>query len=694
MSAFRNLLFATSIVACSGSGTEMPTSEEPIECPIPGEAGALVLDGVDDLATAGMKPELGLEKLTVEAWIRRDGAGVTMTSGAGGLRLVPIVTKGLGEGDGSNIDCNYAFGLWGDVLGADFEDAASGANHPVFGKTAIPVGEWHHVAATYDGMTWRLYLDGKLDGEATANATPRADSVHPFTIGSSIDSMGVKHGFFAGAIDEVRVWDHARAEDELADAMHETVVMGDGLLARWSLDADGADTIGLAPLTIEGEATFATTDVVPLDQGAPPIVASSAPADGTMTGTEVALDVSLEMAMKAPVDVTYHLRELGEMDDFTIVVMPDTQIYTIEGRNLEKYFNDQTKWIRAHRAEYNIVGVIHNGDVINNEPQIYQWNVASKAMATLEKPEADLPDGMPYGVGVGNHDNKLTGDNTVLDTTRFNQFFGVARYAGKSYYGGHYGTKNDHSWVTFSAGGVVFVVVSLMYELDPDPAAIAWARSIFQMHPDAFGILNTHYLLSGAGNFSAQAKQIYAALKDLPNVHLMTGGHVSAESRRVDKFEGHVIHSMLADYQSRTDGGAGYMRIWEFSPASQTVSVRSYSPTLDKFETDANSEFTLDVDLKGFGGPFRDITVSGTDLTQLSTTIPGLAVGKTYEWYADVASCGKRTSTPIARFTVAASEDAARKINKALEQPPGRNRAKRVTGGAVDSGPDDPSLAD
>ena len=38
-------------------------------------------------------------------------------------------------------------------------------NHPVRGATAIPAdGTWHHAAATYDGSTWRLYLDGVLDG--------------------------------------------------------------------------------------------------------------------------------------------------------------------------------------------------------------------------------------------------------------------------------------------------------------------------------------------------------------------------------------------------------------------------------------------------------------------------------------------------------------------------------------------------
>ncbi len=666
-------------------------------CPDDGAGGgALQFDGVDDHARSELVPALGLDRYTVEAWLRRDGDGTTFTSGAGGLRLVPIAGKGLGEGDGSNVDCNYTFGLWGDVLGADFEDAATGANHPVVGATGIERGIWHHVAVTFDGTALRLYLDGELDGETATTATPRADSIHPFAIGSAIASDGVARGFLHGALDEVRVWQYARTAEELTAGMFQTIASADGMVGRWSLDADevgatAVDSAGSAPLAVTG--ATATPDDVTLDHGVPPVITATSPADGEATGLDLQLDVAIEMATAAPVDVTYHLRELGEADDFSIVVLPDTQIYTIEGRDLERYFHDQTRWVREHRVDYNIVGVIHNGDVINNEPQLYQWRVADAAMKRLETAEPGLPDGVPYGVAVGNHDNKVLGDNRVPNTTRFNQFFGVDRYAGRAYYGGHHGTTNDNSWVTFSAGGVDFVVVSLMYDLDQDPAVLAWAHSIFAMHPDAFGILNTHYLLNGAGNFGPQARLIYNALRDLPNVHLMTGGHISAESRRVDMFDGHAIHSMLADYQGRTDGGQGYLRIWEFSPARGRVSVRSYSPTLDRFETDANSEFSFAVDLRGVGGPFRELAVTGVDAADPDTTavtVDGLEAGKTYEWYAEVASCGLRASSPLQRFTTATAHAAPRHRPHLVRLP----RLEPMVSGAIDSGPDDPALAD
>ena len=101
---------------------------------MPPASSALAFDGRDDHVTMGVARPLGLAQLTLEAWVRRDGAGIATGTGVGGLTLVPIVAKGRGEDDGSNVDCNYAFGFFGDVLGADFEDMASGANHPVIGR--------------------------------------------------------------------------------------------------------------------------------------------------------------------------------------------------------------------------------------------------------------------------------------------------------------------------------------------------------------------------------------------------------------------------------------------------------------------------------------------------------------------------------------------------------------------------------
>lgn len=85
---------------------------------------------------------------------------------------------------------------------------------------------WNHIAQTYDGSTQKLYLNGvlvasqTLSGEITANA-------NDLLIGD----------MFNGTIDEVRLWDVARTEEEIRANMCKKLD-GDesGLIGYWRLD--------------------------------------------------------------------------------------------------------------------------------------------------------------------------------------------------------------------------------------------------------------------------------------------------------------------------------------------------------------------------------------------------------------------------------------------------------------------------
>jgi hypothetical protein len=133
----------------------------------------------------------------------------------------------------------------------------------------------------------------------------------------------------------------------------------------------------------------------------------------------------------------------------------------------------------------------------------------------------------------------------------------------------------------------------------------------------------------------------------------MTSGHISNERRRSDTSEttGHRIVTMLADYQSRPNGGGGTMRIWEFSPANDELTVRSYSPTQDRWETDADSQFTLRVDLSGAGRPFANVGEVEVDGGTATLALTELRPGTLYEWYATVADCSHTARTAVRRFT-------------------------------------------
>ena len=143
--------------------------------------------------TFGDPAKLDLATFTIETWFKRTGAGVPNTTGAGGIaQFIPLVTHGGPEAEGSAVDANWLLGINDatDVLAADFEDTATGLNHPISGTTPLTNGVWYHAAATYDGTTWRLYLNGRLEATEAENATPRSDSTQHAGLGVMLNSSG------------------------------------------------------------------------------------------------------------------------------------------------------------------------------------------------------------------------------------------------------------------------------------------------------------------------------------------------------------------------------------------------------------------------------------------------------------------------------------------------------------------------
>lgn len=395
-------------------------------------------------------------------------------------------------------------------------------------------------------------------------------------------------------------------------------------------------------------------------------VEASAPADGaTVAGPTSSLEVTLGGTILADATARFYLREvhaLTDADDFTIVVLPDTQNYSQFIGNYPQY-KAQTKWVWDHRNTDRIVAVLHNGDVVQHGNLIeVEWTRAVEAMATLETKAPKFPDGIPYGVAVGNHDNgAYAHDDEPFGTHLFNKHFGVARFADRAYYGGHHGDTNDNSWILVRAGNLDVVMVSLEYrgELGQDPAVLAWARGIFEAHPHALGIVNSHHIVKANGDFGVEGQQIYDVMKTVDNVQLMTSGHIKEfRARRTDVHKGHTIHSMLADYQDlivpadSCAGGCGYLRIWRFSPQHDQLKVETYSPSLDKSMTGPEEQFTLTVDLSAATGVFALAGATSGPGAQLALPVDGLKSGATYEWYAVVKECGARVTTPKRSFTV------------------------------------------
>ena len=211
---------------------------------------AVQLNGSNQFVTFGDAAgtgELGASAFTLELWFKRTGAGVGTSTGTGGVTAIPLITKGRAEGETpANLNMNYFFGIDSTTgtLVADFEDTAGGINHPVLGTAVVTSNVWHHVAATYSGSTWNLYLDGALDKTLVLASAfvPEATSIQDAGVGSAMTSTGVAAGFFQGVVDEVRIWNVARNLSEIQAAKNTELGPQAGLIGLWHFN-DGSGTV-------------------------------------------------------------------------------------------------------------------------------------------------------------------------------------------------------------------------------------------------------------------------------------------------------------------------------------------------------------------------------------------------------------------------------------------------------------------
>lgn len=356
--------------------------------------------------------------------------------------------------------------------------------------------------------------------------------------------------------------------------------------------------------------------------------------------------------------------------DFTVIGMPDTQYYTEEPQGgpsgirqgaSNAFFKAQTQWIADNRTSRNIVFVSHLGDCSQNgNTYEVEWKRADTAIKKIESPAVPLTDGIPYSICVGNHDQGTASGNPAAPTTFYNQYFGEARFTGRSYYGGHYGTNNDNHYELFSAGGVDFIHISLEFNNNSGSTnqallldVLNWADNLLKTYPNRRGIIASHWILEVGTNapFGGPGAEMYNQLKDNPNFMLMLCGHQHGEGRRSDPLNGGgTVHTLLSDYQARTNGGNGWLRIMEFSPANNLVRIKTYSPSLNQFETDADSEFNLTVDLS----PSFQLMGTNSNVPSGNTTSftwNGLLPGTQYEWYATIDDGTSVTTSAVFSFT-------------------------------------------
>jgi hypothetical protein len=167
----------------------------------PGMVGqAFALDGISDCVLVPDSPSLRPASLTVECWVRFD-----VNTG-----LQVIFAKPLGTG---TLD---SFALW--LQNGNLQGGISSANGygPVLAYPFTPtVGQWYHLAYTYDELTRQqvLYLNNQSVASGLGDRSVSYDS-NPVLLGCDSDN-GSRAWFVAGRIDEASIYGRALTAAEI-----------------------------------------------------------------------------------------------------------------------------------------------------------------------------------------------------------------------------------------------------------------------------------------------------------------------------------------------------------------------------------------------------------------------------------------------------------------------------------------------
>jgi hypothetical protein len=636
--------------AVDALGNESRASNEAYSIPQPAAGSALAFtSGAGSYVTFGDPMKLDLAAFTIETWFKRTGTGTPVSTGARGIAgALPLVTHCANQSEGGRADANWMLVIDDsrDVIAADFEDMPTGRNHAITGVTPILENTWHHAAATYDGATWTLYLDGKREATAAARARPRLDTAQPAALGTMLSTSGEAAGFFQGVIDEARIWNRALPQEEIVANLNRQLTSGTGLVARWGLNEGTGTSVGdsiAAPANgaITGTG-YSWVPGAPFDINlAPAVPLLVSPQDAAARApVNAPLTVYVNDYRNTDLTVSFYgrLRTAATGEDFTLVAIPDPQFYA-QAENVGIY-NAQMNWVTFNKGAYNIQYVLSLGDNVDGYNSSSQWVAAASAWDIL------TGGGVPYGIFPGNH------DGAPASTANFNTWFG-ARIAGQPTYGGRYGGDYDNTYSLFSAGGMDFIVLFIEYDggmLTATHPVLAWAEGILSAYPSRRAIVVTHDLLNG-NNLTAQGQAIYDALKDQPGLFLMLGGHQDETGRNSFVYEGRTVYVLRSDYQFVDNWTSGYLRILRFSPANGAIYVSTYSPTQALYRTVNNNEFELAYDMGG-DTPFTLIgSTTVPSGSQATITWKSLNANRAYEWYAVADNGGAATVSPTWTFT-------------------------------------------
>ena len=198
-----------------------------------GLGNGLNTDGSNDYV---LLPKPTLNNFTIEYWVKTTQTSLTGSQWYNGNGIVDAEVGGGTTDFGTSLLNNkLAFGV-------------GNPDRTIQSTTSINNGQWYHVAVTWNGTSgdMKLYINGVLEASYSGGPTGTRSAPPNIRIGSI--QTGIQ--YFAGSIDELRIWNTVRTQSEIETNMNNEVSINSALVSYYKFNQGTSNSTNTGTTTL------------------------------------------------------------------------------------------------------------------------------------------------------------------------------------------------------------------------------------------------------------------------------------------------------------------------------------------------------------------------------------------------------------------------------------------------------------
>ncbi len=184
---------------------------------------ALDFDGIDDNVTFGNNYDFG-GQFTIEVWIKSETT-------SNNIQTI------LSKRESNNQLDGYDLRLVNNIISFHYNNGQNLAS-----PFPIVPNRWHHLAISYDGIEYVLYIDGiQVNSISGAAPVPNGNDCLLGAMDQTLNAPYKPYNYFDGGMDELRIWKVALTRDQIRKMMNQEIYenAGDVIGSEVNVDLNG-----------------------------------------------------------------------------------------------------------------------------------------------------------------------------------------------------------------------------------------------------------------------------------------------------------------------------------------------------------------------------------------------------------------------------------------------------------------------